>query len=51
MKKELYTKPTSEIFELKFEGNVLQTNSPVSPVFGNNGSAGGDEDYNNQGEF
>ena len=42
MKKEVYSQPVSEIYELKLLGSVLQGGSPDGPGSANNG-------YNGQG--
>ena len=51
MKKEVYSQPVSEIFELKLLGSVLQT---VSPNGYNNQGGGGtytEEDTNDNGGY
>lgn len=42
MKKEIYSQPTAEIFELRLSANVLQGTSPNGPGSGynKNGNAG-----------
>lgn len=40
MKKKLYENPEAELFEVRFEENLMQSN------YGESGSAGGKQDYN-----
>ena len=42
-KKQLYTAPEAELLVVRFEESLLQSNTSGTP--------GGDEDYNDQGEF
>ena len=44
-KKLMYEVPEAEQFFVKYEENIMSPNDPTP------GSAGGDDDYNEQGDF
>lgn len=46
MKKKLYENPESELIVLTFDQVIMGPSDPITP-----GSAGGDDEYNDMGDF